>query len=85
VLAALGSSDAAFALVEQDGRPQSLVTEEDLEQLGDTRLAPRLDRLPALIFVDDAVGLLDVDDLVRLAYLLMEGRAPSFVVLTDGQ
>jgi hypothetical protein len=84
-LAALRASDAAFALVEEDGRPQSLVTEQDLEQLGDAPLAGRLDHLPALVLVDAAAGLLDVDDLVDLARLLMEGGAPGFVVLDGGQ
>lgn len=83
-LAALRSSDAAFALVEEDGRPQSLVTEQYLERLGDAPLAGQLDHLPALVVVDAAVGLLDVDDLVDLARLLMESGAPGFAVLTDG-
>jgi hypothetical protein len=84
-LVALRSSDAAFALVEEDKRPQSLVAEQDLQRLGDSPLDRRLDQLPALVLIDAAVGLLDVDDLVRLAYLLLEGGAPGFVVLAEGQ
>jgi hypothetical protein len=84
-LAALRSSDAAFALVEDDGRPQSLVSEQDLERFGDTPLDRRLDELPALVCINASVGLLDIDDLVRLASLLMNGGAPGFVVLADEQ
>jgi hypothetical protein len=84
-LAALRSSAAAFALVQEDGRPQSLVTEEDLEGLGDAPLAARLEQLPVLVLVDAAVGVLDVDDLVDLARLLMDGGAAGFVVLDGGQ
>jgi hypothetical protein len=83
-LAALRSSDATFALVEEDGRPQSLVTEDDLERLDDTPPAGRLAELPALVVVDAAAGLLDVDDLAKLALFLEEGGAAGFVVLAGG-
>lgn len=84
-LTALRSSDAALALVEADGRPQSLVSEQDLERLGDTPLAQRLDELPALVCVDAFSGLLDLDDLMRIASLLLDGGAPGFVVLAGEQ
>jgi hypothetical protein len=84
-LAALQASDAAFALVEEDRRPQSLVSAQDLERLGDVPLAQRLDELPGLVCIDASSGPLDLDDLMRIASLLLEGGAPGFVVLADQQ
>ena len=84
-LSALQASDAPFALVEEDGRPQSLVSALDLERLGDVPLAQRLAELPALVSVDAAPGSLDLDDLMRIASLLLDGGAPGFVVLTGEQ
>ncbi len=83
VLAELRSSDAAFALVEDNGRPQSLLTSHDLEILDDGPLAGQPERMPALVLVGTGPAPLDVDDLVHLARLLMDGHATGFGVEDD--
>jgi CBS domain len=84
VLAKLRSSDSAFAVIEDNGRPLSLLTARDLELLGDGPLAGRLEQLPALLLVDAETPPLDIDDLVYLARLLTDGRATGFGVLDGG-
>jgi hypothetical protein len=83
VLAELRSSDDAFALVEDNGRPQSLLTSHDLELLGDGPLAGHLEQLPVLVLVGTGPSPLDVDDLVHLARLLIDGHATGCGVEDD--
>lgn len=84
-LTALQKSTAAMALVEIEARPQALLSEHDLAEVGAAHISERLVQLPGLIFVDAAAGVLDIDDLVVLAYHLTRTGASGFVVLLEGK
>jgi hypothetical protein len=87
-MAALREADEIFALVVDDDQPQTLITEDQLDQFADVRdqsLGECLDRLPPLLILDEGVKVLETEELKHFARLLHETQAPGWVIYRDDE
>lgn len=90
-LAMLQGSGAAFAVLTgatNADSPQALVVEEQLASLTgeqDAPLSSVLNHFPALISVDGAMKVLDVEALKLLAYWFRQTKAPGLIVYENNQ
>jgi CBS domain-containing protein len=85
-LALLRKADEKYAIVGDKNQPQALVQEDTFQLLegeDHRQLSELLERLPSLVVVDEAVDILDTEDLMDMARLLKEAQTPGLIVYRE--